>query len=56
MSLENKPQPRLVKAGFICINNLTNEVICNNGKPIAFKTKEEAELYIKENNISASIK
>jgi hypothetical protein len=56
MQEENKERSRLVKAGFICINNLTNEVICRNGKPIAFKTKEEAELYIKENNISASIK
>jgi hypothetical protein len=56
MQEENKERSRLVKAGFICVDNLTREVICNNGKPIAFKTKEEAELYIKENNISASIK
>jgi len=56
MSPENKQQPRLVKAGFICIDNSTKEVICNNGKPVTFKTIEEAELYLKENNISASIK
>jgi hypothetical protein len=56
MSMESKPQPRLVKAGFICINDATGEVVCNNGKPVTFKTADEAESYLKENNIQASIK
>lgn len=56
MSQENKQQPRLVKAGFICIDNVTNEIVCNNGKPVTFKTMDEAESYLKENNIQALIK
>lgn len=57
MQEENKHKvSRLTKAGFICIEKKSGEVVCINGKPASFKSREDAEAFLLEKNISADIK
>jgi len=46
----------LRKRGFFIVDE-NNVIVCNEaGHPVTFKEKEEAEKYIKENNISGLVR
>jgi len=46
----------ITKAGYYLLDNNNNIIQDSNGKPLTFKLKEEAENYLKENNIQGTVK
>jgi hypothetical protein len=46
----------ITKAGYYLLDESNNIILDENGKPVTFKEKEAAENYLKEKNITGTVK